>query len=64
MKSKISNLKAGDELCFIDHPFDENFADLEISLCGNNIVEPGEECDCGLDESVCNDPCCYPAIIR
>ena len=64
MKSKISNLEAGDELCFVDQAFDENFTDLEISLCGNNIVEPGEECDCGLDESVCNDPCCYPAIIR
>ena len=26
-------------------------------------VEPGEQCDCGNNESDCNDPCCYPAHI-
>ena len=43
--------------------FDENFSSLVIAQCGNGIVEDGEECDCGLDHFVCNDPCCYPAYI-
>ncbi|KAJ0178926.1 hypothetical protein K1T71_005701 [Dendrolimus kikuchii] len=30
------------------------------AFCGNKIVEVGEECDCGYDESECKDHCCYP----
>ncbi|XP_075534887.1 disintegrin and metalloproteinase domain-containing protein 10 homolog [Dermacentor variabilis] len=29
-------------------------------ICGNNIVEGTEECDCGMDESECTDNCCHP----
>jgi len=29
--------------------------------CGNMEVEEDEECDCGVDHTVCADPCCYPA---
>ena len=36
---------------------------LEVSLCGNGLVEPGEECDCGPEEVSCDSPCCYPATI-
>ena len=36
---------------------------LETAICGNGVVEPGEECDCGPDIYHCNDPCCYPANI-
>nr|XP_021483879.1 disintegrin and metalloproteinase domain-containing protein 26A-like [Meriones unguiculatus] len=27
-------------------------------ICGNNLVEEGEQCDCGTSESCQNDPCC------
>uniref|UniRef100_A0A671SJB7 ADAM10 endopeptidase n=1 Tax=Sinocyclocheilus anshuiensis TaxID=1608454 RepID=A0A671SJB7_9TELE len=35
---------------------DKCFAVSEHPICGNRIVEEGEECDVGHDES---DPCCY-----
>ena len=25
--------------------------------------EEGEECDCGLEERTCADPCCYPGLL-
>jgi len=30
-------------------------------VCGNKEVEEEEECDCGMNHSECDDPCCYPA---
>lgn len=35
------------------------FAELQTSICGNGVVEPGEECDCGWEED-CKDACCFP----
>ncbi|XP_020711523.2 disintegrin and metalloproteinase domain-containing protein 10-like [Athalia rosae] len=35
------------------------FAEPQSALCGNGVVEEGEECDCGWEED-CNDPCCHP----
>lgn len=29
-------------------------------ICGNGLVENGEECDCGYSDQ-CKDPCCYSA---
>lgn len=35
------------------------YAEPQTSICGNGVVEPGEECDCGWEED-CKDKCCYP----
>ncbi|XP_017889847.1 disintegrin and metalloproteinase domain-containing protein 10-like isoform X2 [Ceratina calcarata] len=35
------------------------FTEPQISLCGNGVVEEGEECDCGWEED-CRDSCCFP----
>lgn len=32
---------------------------FESPICGNNFVEPGEQCDCGLPHH-CNNSCCNP----
>lgn len=29
-------------------------------ICGNQVVEGDEECDCGMDERECSDKCCHP----
>jgi disintegrin and metalloproteinase domain-containing protein 10 len=39
------------------------FIVLVILVCGNKIVESGEECDCGFNDDECMDKCCYPRVI-
>ncbi|KAK2704523.1 disintegrin and metalloproteinase domain-containing protein 10-like [Artemia franciscana] len=40
------------------------FSESDGAFCGNKIVEPGEECDCGFDDKEClEDRCCYPRIV-
>ncbi|XP_077114599.1 disintegrin and metalloproteinase domain-containing protein 9-like [Ranitomeya variabilis] len=36
---------------------------LSIPVCGNNVVERGEECDCG-SSTECKNPCCNAATCR
>lgn len=35
------------------------YSERQQSICGNGVVEPGEQCDCGWEED-CKDSCCYP----
>uniref|UniRef100_A0A1I8NQN7 ADAM10 endopeptidase n=1 Tax=Stomoxys calcitrans TaxID=35570 RepID=A0A1I8NQN7_STOCA len=35
------------------------FTEPQSSICGNGVVEPGEQCDCGWEED-CKDSCCFP----
>nr|CAD7567528.1 unnamed protein product [Timema californicum] len=35
------------------------FTEPQTALCGNGVVEVGEECDCGWEED-CRDDCCFP----
>ncbi|XP_040566726.1 disintegrin and metalloproteinase domain-containing protein 10 [Lepeophtheirus salmonis] len=61
MKKKLNELSTRDNLCF--KPESEVSEVVETAICGNYIVEPGEECDCGLEDHDCADFCCYPAHI-
>lgn len=36
------------------------FVESNEPICGNQIIEVGEECDCGYGVQ-CNENCCYPA---
>ena len=42
---------------FFIPPF--SFAEPKQALCGNGVVEEGEECDCGWEED-CEEDCCWP----
>jgi len=35
------------------------FKEPQVALCGNGVVEDGEECDCGWEED-CQEECCWP----
>ena len=48
----------------LDAVFNERFSKVncfeakQAEFCGNNIIEKGEQCDCGYKED-CKDQCCY-----
>ena len=63
MKAQMVELLANSQDCFNEVIYDDEDSELTIALCGNRVVEEGEECDCGMNHEDCDDPCCYPAII-
>lgn len=65
MRERLDTLTSDDfRKCFKDWPADDRARpEVQVSICGNRVVEPGEECDCGQDDFDCNDRCCYPAKI-
>ncbi|XP_069837905.1 disintegrin and metalloproteinase domain-containing protein 9-like [Dendropsophus ebraccatus] len=46
----------------LQNPPDPNQV-LSIPVCGNSVVEQGEECDCGSTQE-CQNPCCNAATCR
>jgi len=39
--------------------FSSFYPEPQTALCGNGVVEDGEECDCGWAED-CQEECCWP----
>ncbi|MCL4144543.1 UNVERIFIED_CONTAM: hypothetical protein GTU68_030727 [Idotea baltica] len=37
------------------------FTEPQRAICGNGVVEEGEECDCGWQED-CEESCCFPMV--
>ncbi|KAL4216376.1 adam dec1 [Mactra antiquata] len=48
----IAEKARGEDGCFVEYT---------VALCGNRIVEEGEECDCGWEEE-CLESCCNPQV--
>ncbi|NWX81910.1 ADA20 protein, partial [Nothoprocta pentlandii] len=46
--------------CLRQPPAPGTFYTLQHKYCGNEIVEDGEQCDCGSELNCRRDPCCHP----
>lgn len=54
----LSSLRVID--IFFPHAFTSVCTESGQPICGNGLVEAGEDCDCGYSDQ-CKDPCCYSA---
>ena len=54
LKANIANF----EVCLLNKPLE-----MRHSLCGNRVLEDGEQCDCGAPGE-CASPCCDPWTCR
>ncbi|NXV17536.1 ADA32 protein, partial [Cepphus grylle] len=51
-------LKQNGNCPFIRHTLRQ--PSYRVTICGNGVVEPGEQCDCGAAEACALDTCCTP----
>uniref|UniRef100_A0A674MJ06 Disintegrin and metalloproteinase domain-containing protein 10 n=1 Tax=Takifugu rubripes TaxID=31033 RepID=A0A674MJ06_TAKRU len=58
--NKFSSCSIGNISAVLLKKRDDCFVESGQPICGNGMVEPGEECDCGYSDQ-CKDPCCYSA---
>ncbi|KAM6341399.1 disintegrin and metalloproteinase domain-containing protein 18-like [Podargus strigoides] len=51
-------LKRDGGACLSDSPRVSDPSPRRAAVCGNGVVEPGEQCDCGAAEACSKDKCC------
>uniref|UniRef100_A0A8V5HBH9 Uncharacterized protein n=1 Tax=Melopsittacus undulatus TaxID=13146 RepID=A0A8V5HBH9_MELUD len=51
-------LRHGGGTCLFSRPLLTGPSSQRAAICGNGIVEPGEQCDCGADKDCLKDKCC------
>ncbi|XP_076169368.1 disintegrin and metalloproteinase domain-containing protein mind-meld isoform X5 [Ptiloglossa arizonensis] len=56
----IDSLRNGNGLCLFNKP-----NEVEARSCGNNVIDDGEQCDCGsIEECQKLNPCCDPITCK
>ncbi|XP_027562116.1 disintegrin and metalloproteinase domain-containing protein 32-like isoform X5 [Neopelma chrysocephalum] len=51
-------LKQGRGVCLFSRPRLRPLSPRSGAVCGNGVVEPGEQCDCGAPQQCLHDNCC------